>query len=318
MTLVNKNKLNQNLDNCTDYINDEMKELIIETIESIISKYSYYDNPDNEDLENISSIIIESIFEEEEVAILVFTIYSYDKELFLHSVNVAILSLILSLKANLPKDMIINITIGALLHDVGKLSIIQSNPDIDIFNPKSKEEYLTLQKHCEYGFQMLSVINDIPFLAKKIVLLHHVWEDYEESYDKDIEVYLSYPRIYNNKEVSYSMKDLPSGIVQIADLYDCIIYKRKEYDITTDIVDYINEQKGKMLNPYVVDLFLQYISPYSINQNIVLNTGEIGKILSHTQDISNPIIKISQSHLGRNNKILDLSKYEQVYIKDTI
>lgn len=48
-------------------------------------------------------------------------IKSYDNQTYEHSLNVAVLSLILGVEAKLNKNQLHSLFIGALLHDIGKV-----------------------------------------------------------------------------------------------------------------------------------------------------------------------------------------------------
>lgn len=74
-------------------------------------------------------------------------------------------------KFNIPKDIL---KIASKIYDLGKIGV----PDY-VFSKKelSKEDLEILNKHVEYGYEILSKIEDIPEQILKAVLYHHEKKD---------------------------------------------------------------------------------------------------------------------------------------------
>lgn len=135
-------------------------------------------------------------------------------------------------------NKIVNITRGALLHDVGKIGI----PDVILLKPGplSDDEWKLMRKHPEFGYEMLK---DIKFLAgaMDIVLYHH------ERWDGK-----GYPKGLRRKNIPIGAR-----IFAVVDAFDAITSKRvyresRSFEKAREIIqDNVNTQ----FDPEVVDAF---------------------------------------------------------------
>jgi len=128
---------------------------------------------------------------------------NYVDWLYIHSINVAIISLMIAVKMKYNDDEMWHIGLGAFLHDVGKLLI----PKSIIQKPKhlSHQEVVFIRRHCELGVSSLDLCC-LPKECTDIVLQHH------ERLDGS-----GYPRSLIKNEISPNAK-----IVMIADVVDAI------------------------------------------------------------------------------------------------
>ena len=87
-----------------------------------------------------------------------------------HSHRVALLSLKIATELGLGEQQLKTLSIGAWLHDIGKLAI----PDSILLKPGalSEEEWQVMRSHVQIGYDL---VKQIPFLAEaaEIVLTHH-------------------------------------------------------------------------------------------------------------------------------------------------
>ncbi|HEU4965670.1 MAG TPA: HD domain-containing phosphohydrolase, partial [Bacilli bacterium] len=135
-------------------------------------------------------------------------IYSTDNYLYSHSVNVGIYSAALGMALGLKRDELIDLGIGAMLHDIGKTQI-----PMEILMKPGKltdEEYETMKDHSSLGYLMLKDQPDIPLLSAHCALQHH------ERLDGT-----GYPRGLKDSEIH-----LYGQIVGIADVYDALTTNR--------------------------------------------------------------------------------------------
>ncbi len=95
---------------------------------------------------------------------------NYSEFLYTHSIDVAMISLILAGEMKYHDDMQWNIGIGAFLHDIGKVFL----PDLGIHESGSRNENdkLYLQEHCKIGANSLKIF-DFSDVCLDIVLHHH-------------------------------------------------------------------------------------------------------------------------------------------------
>lgn len=158
-----------------------------------------------------------------------------------HSTNTSKYAVAIAEKMNLTKEMIDNIRIGALLHDIGKIGIPE-----DILTKPSKlttEEYNVIKKHPEVGYDMIKhVANFKQSGISDIVLYHH------ERFDGK-----GYPLGLKGNEIP-----LPARIVALADAFDAMTSTRvyREQLPLEHVLNEIENNKGTQFDPDVVDAFL--------------------------------------------------------------
>ncbi len=136
-------------------------------------------------------------------------------------------------------EEMVHIRRGVLLHDIGKMGI----PDQILLKPGklTDEEWVTMRRHPQYAFDMLS---SIPYLrtALDIPYCHH------EKWDGS-----GYPRGLKGEEIPLSAR-----IFAVVDVWDALTTDRpyraawKE----KDAVAYIEQQSGIHFDPQVAGLFL--------------------------------------------------------------
>ena len=174
---------------------------------------------------------------------------SFSKETYEHSVNVSNLAESFAQSIGLDENDIKKLKIAGLLHDIGKLNV-----PLEILNKPSRltiEEYDVIKKHPDDGFKLLAgcgLEDDV----LQLILCHHERID---------------GRGYPNH---LSESDIPplARILSICDAYDAM-HSSRSY-IEEDSADYIRNEfiknSGTQFDKQYVDLFLNYIDQYSINE----------------------------------------------------
>ncbi len=95
--------------------------------------------------------------------------------LYFHSLNVSVLSMLLAKECNMSADQIRHIGMGALFHDIGKLKI--PSQILRKTEPLTRPEQNLMAQHPRYGLDLLNLAKDFPSEAKGIVLHHHEYLD---------------------------------------------------------------------------------------------------------------------------------------------
>jgi len=109
---------------------------------------------DEHPLKQVWYEVIREVEQEPAIHSLLFELFQYDRYTFRHSMGVTLYSLAVALKSQVSPLQVKEIGLGAILHDIGKLHI-----SLKFLNKKGKlnpDEYETIQKHAEWGFQQLS------------------------------------------------------------------------------------------------------------------------------------------------------------------
>jgi HD-GYP domain-containing protein (c-di-GMP phosphodiesterase class II) len=165
-----------------------------------------------------------------------------DEETEGHSHRVVDMTVRLGRENGYREENLVHLRRGALLHDIGKLSI----PDSILLKPGALtvEEWQIMKLHPVYAKQMLS---DILFLnlASDIPYFHH------EKWDGS-----GYPHGLQGDEIP-----LAARIFAIVDVWDALTSDRPYRRAWTKekALDYIRLQKGKHFDPKVVEQFLDLV-----------------------------------------------------------
>jgi putative nucleotidyltransferase with HDIG domain len=131
---------------------------------------------------------------------------------------------------------------GALLHDIGKLKI----PDSILWKPSQldDEEWLTMRRHPEYGYEMLRTLEFLDGAAQ-LVLSHH------EKFDGT-----GYPRGLRGDSIP-----LGARIFSVVDAVDAMIYKRPYNAPVTfkEAAEEIRRCAGTQFDPELIPLTIEVL-----------------------------------------------------------
>jgi putative nucleotidyltransferase with HDIG domain len=168
-----------------------------------------------------------------------------DKEIRGHATRVTDLTMVLARAFGFRGEQLEQIYRGALLHDIGKMSI----PDSILFKPAAlnAEEWAIMKTHPTIAVEMLSGISFVePSLV--IAACHHEWWDGS-----------GYPRGLRGEEIP-----LEARIFAVVDVWDALLSERPYRQAWTKeaTLRYLQEQRGSQFDPQVVDRFL-----YILNKN---------------------------------------------------
>ncbi len=128
---------------------------------------------------------------------------NYVDWLYTHSIDVAMISLMMAVELGYRDEELLNIGLGAFMHDVGKLLVPKSI--IQKPGPLTDTEMVYIRQHCELGMSSLEPFN-LPKECTDIVLQHH------ERLDGS-----GYPKGLKGDEICRNAR-----IVMIADAFDAI------------------------------------------------------------------------------------------------
>ena len=281
-----------------DIVREELKIESFSNVEKIMGNICYFDEKEIEGIKNIITNIIEDLLTTEDVLLNLCEIRAIDDYTYGHSVNVAILSMITAINLSYGKEQLLDLGIGAMLHDIGKTKI-----SLDIINKPSSlttNEFNQIKKHTTLGYEILNNIMNLSDDSKAIVLCHH------ERFDGK-----GYPNNVKGEEIPESAR-----IVAIADVYDAMtndrVYRQK---VSVDkALDYVVSVSGTQFDENIVNKFVSNIARYPVGQGIILNTGFKGYVVFNKKNHRcRPTVRILYNNLGEKLKvpyIIDLSESE--------
>ncbi|QSO47953.1 HD-GYP domain-containing protein [Alicyclobacillus mengziensis] len=211
------------------------------------------------------------------------TVYLSDGELYHHSVNVALFALGVAVGMGMTESQMIDLGIGALLHDIGKLKI----PESILKKPGrlTDEEFEHMKLHTSYGYQVLRETGDINATAALVALEHH------ERVDGT-----GYPRGLVGSEIH-----LFGRVTGLVDVYEALTANRvyRPANLPHDALEFLLGGGGTQFDPTVVHAFVKTISVYPIGMTLVLSTGYKAVVINspHFQT-QRPVVRIIEDVAG--------------------
>lgn len=272
-----------------------------ETIKTLKDSFHFVQSGKNMDFRSVQKSItniIDEVLMNQQMLVSLTDIRTEDNELFVHSVNVCILSTILGVKVGLDRTKLQELAVGALLHDIGK--IIPSQPV-----GKEKME----NDHTWKGFNALRKNKEISTLSAHIALAHHEHVDGT-----------GYPRQLKDEEIHYLSK-----VVAIANAYDRLISPSVNsrglypYEACERLLGLTNIQ----FSHPVMWRFLRAVAFYPTGSQVRLSTNETGIVVGqHTGLPQRPIVRVFRVTGSESEdyevKHVDLAKETTVFIEEIL
>ena len=189
----------------------------------------------------------------------------FDDYTYYHSVNVAVVSMVLGVAMGLSRTTLFRLGLGAMLHDIGKIYVPKEI--LDKPGKLTPTEFSEVKKHSQKGYEYLKEKWDIPYESNLAILSHH------EKYDKS-----GYP----NGVGGDSIPEL-ARIVAVADVFDALTSERPYRKALTpsDAMEYIMGNNGSHFDPRVVDAFLQKVTLYPTGTHVMLSNGVKGVVVKN-------------------------------------
>ncbi len=213
----------------------------------------------------------------------------HDYSTFVHAVNVAILSALIARELGYKGQRLRYLTLGAILHDIGKIKI-----PCEILNkpgPLSKSELTMIKLHPLEGEEMLRNAGVLPNILSIVRHHHERWGG------------KGYPDGLRGPEIR-----LEAQIIAVADVYDALTADRPyrkalpPYHALEMIFTTEND-----FNPRVIQGFRKSINLYPKNTFVTLNTGESGIVVGvPTSFPTRPLVRLM---FDRNGKYIDKETY---------
>ncbi len=190
---------------------------------------------------------------------------------FEHSVEVAVISILLGRNLGLPDSQIRELALGALLHDIGKIYI-----DPDILNKPGKltpEEFAEIKAHPVSGFELVRRLPLFSTLPAHVAYQHHEKQDGT-----------GYPRqlVGNNRILRVEAARLhPSRILLIAeiaavaDVFSALASARpyKPAFPMDQVRSILESLVGHHLNRDVVDALLRNVPMFAVGHWVEVQSG---------------------------------------------
>lgn len=244
---------------------------------------------------NVAKEIVDQILEKSVVSLDMVDLRTYDDYTYQHSVNVAVISTIIGMNMSFKYTMLQELSIAAILHDIGKSMI---EPAIlNKADKLSEEEYALVKKHPDFGYEMLRHRLDISACIRAGVLSHH------ENVDGT-----GYPQGLNGSQIYVYAK-----IIHVADVFDALTAKRvyKMPYARSEAVEYLMGSCDRLFDREVVEAFLMSVPIYPKGTMVKLSNGKEALVVANTGNALRPQVRLSD---GEEMNLSTPEKYRNITI----
>jgi HD-GYP domain-containing protein (c-di-GMP phosphodiesterase class II) len=252
----------------------------------------------------ITNKTIDTVFKNADALACVINIRKKDEYLLEHSVSVSVLMTIFARFLKIDKQIVQLLSVGAFLHDVGKINV----PD-SILNKPGKltdTEFTIMKSHVNHSIKIIEATPGISELSLEVAALHH------EKLDGT-----GYPfKIPKEKITTYGR------MIAICDIFDALTANRcykdgyshlKAFSILRSLA------KKNHLDQRLVDLFIKCMGVYPIGSLVELGSNKLAIVESRNDsDPTNPKVRsFYNSEHGRYvmAEDIDLANNEDFIVK---
>ncbi len=238
----------------------------IGTIKEVITNIKGKQHADVRKLKRLAQKAVHLVMEDESILLGMTTIKNYDEYTFNHSVNVAIYSLAMGRRLGLPRRILTELGIAALLHDIGKSKIPR-----DVLNKPASlddQEWGLMKKHSVMGVEIVLNLKQLGEINPRMVVGifdHHLKNDLS-----------GYPKLFRKKEMG-----LFGRIIQVADAYDAMttprIYKKVPYTPEQALAIMLSERNSHF-DSVLLKIFIGLVGVFPIGSLVLLDTHELGVV----------------------------------------
>ena len=234
-------------------------------------------------VEPMVETMVDSVFSNQNALLPLAGLKQHDTYTFEHSVSVCALMVAFSRGLELPRELIREIALGALLHDVGKAKVPE-----EILNKPARlteAEFARMKNHVVQSIVLLQHTPGISETALKVAGQHH------ERYDGT-----GYPNQLKGEGIS-----LYGQMAAIVDVYDAISSDRVYHKgmAPSEALKKLLEWSEHHFEPKLVHSFIRAIGIYPSGSLVRLESGRLAVVREQNeQDLLHPRVQVI-FHIGR-------------------
>ncbi len=205
---------------------------------------------------------------------------------YMHSLNVALISNTLATWMRLSSEEIQLATAGGLLHDIGK--VLMPTDLINKTSPLTEYEKKAMREHVVKGYDLVKS-KDIDAHIKNCVLMHHELRDGS-----------GYPLGIKGDQIDHI-----ASIVTIANVYDDLTSKRLYRDSICPftVIEHFEKEGIEKYDPTAIITFLSNIVNTFIANRVLLSNGQSGEIIFiNPENLSKPVVKCGAQYVDLSAK----------------
>jgi len=257
-----------------------------------------------EESDRLMQSIVSSLMPEKESAVQLMNTKFGKENVFFHSLNVAVLSMMLGREHGLDSEMMRILGLGAMFHDIGKSRIPKSI--LHKSGTLTRAERSFYQLHPRYGIDILSRLDMVPSEAMHAVYQHHERNDGK-----------GFPEGLATGKIS-----LFARIISIVNVYDnhCNRYNPQESLTPHEALAYMFGIQKEQFDVELLALFIQCLGVYPPGTIVKLSNGFIGMVISvNPRNPLYPSLMIYNSEIPKKEALIyDLMEEPNLKIEHSI
>ncbi len=230
-----------------------------------------------EHIEPVTEKIVNSVFRNKDALVSLTRIKSRDQYTFMHSVSVSGLLASFALDLGMARSRIRQLVMGGLLHDIGKMKI-----PLAILNKSDRltdEEFKIMQKHVQFGMDLLSGMPGLTNDAMDVVAMHHEHIDGK-----------GYPKGLKGDEISEVGQ--MSAIIDVYDALTSVRCYKNAWEPSFTLKKLL-EWGGSHVNRELVSHYIRCLGIYPVGSLVQLESGLVGIVREqHEKDLLRPDLRI--------------------------
>jgi HD-GYP domain-containing protein (c-di-GMP phosphodiesterase class II) len=245
--------------------------------------------------------IVDEVLQDKASMLGMTTMRDYDDPTFLHSVNVAILSVALGETLEMTKPQLFDLGFCALFHDIGKLLI--PGALLNKTGWLNDQDWQQLAQHPDFGLLMMFDVEGFaepPYRAMLAAYEHHMKVDLS-----------GYPKAIRPRQIGYFAK-----IIAVAEAYDAAITGRTGGFMPCspdEAVRQLWENTSSGWDRVVVKAFINMMGIYPVGTAVILDDGSVAMVVARNPDeraLHRPVVKVvvdgNGQKLGADGALIDL------------
>lgn len=201
-----------------------------------------------------------------------------------HSINVCILSILMGNNLNYNISQLIDLGVGAFIHDIARKEGMQEDPG-----------------HVDNGFEVMRKYRGISLHSSKVIYEHH------ENYDGS-----GYPRKIEGDKISQY-----SRIVSAADYYDSMVFVEagQKRLLPHEAYEALLAEASKRFDPEVIEAFRKSVALYPNGCSVSLSNGKKGVVVSQNSGTPHrPVVRVIET--GKPERDIDLIANLTLFVQD--
>ncbi len=240
-------------------------ESAVKETEDLINRLVYRQNTEAADIEYIVRQFFKVFLTDHNILLNIANYKPPSGEyLFHHSLNVCLLSLNVAASYGYNEQQVLEIGMGALVHDIGMLLIPKSIREKP--SRYTKEEWYEIQKHPITGLHLLEKVR---FLPEQVAFVAYQVHERENG--------SGYPKQRVGRTIHRYAK-----IVQIADIFEALTAPRTHRQAAMPfdgMAKILQMSKAGLLSAEAVQSFIEYTSVYPVGSLVLLSDNRIAKVV---------------------------------------